>query len=280
MCNNPWKSSPWTKLHQLPLTLCNHLPQPLGGFASPWMPMMPWRLRLCQPSWQDKNRPLVPKHHLSSSVPEKTWQNPRTWMHRVKTATQLLYCSQPYHCDSSKQHLPHVTKCCASHESEKCLAQSATPATRKRRADIDTLLRHCACHAKRNKSTLFARKSMDHRPDHILSRFVSAAQLWALSDLIADGCERSSNSARTQLQPPNVNENPSLRIRIKGKVLMRTIANYLSDQFGPFSTMILLPLLCQTCCTHWWTRKTGTSNSDIIYSWVKANEKKQKLHFW
>ena len=247
---------------------------------------------MCNNPW--KSSPQVASTSTKSSfgAPSITWTAPyrkkhdrihEPWMHHVKTATQLLYCSQPYHCDSSKQHLPHVTKCCASHEIKRCLAQSATPATRKTRRPTLTLTRFWSTvPATQNatKATLFARKSMDHRPDHILSRFVSAAQLWALSDLIADGCERSSSSARTQLQPPNVNENPSLRIRIKGKALMRTIANYLSDQFGPFSTMILLPLLCQTCCTHWWTRKTGTSNNDIIYSWVKANEKKQKLHFW
>ena len=72
--------------------------------------------------------------------------------------------------------------------------QSAVPATKKRPDNIDSFLKYCACHAKRNISTLFARKSTSCTSYD--RHFLSTAHR-RLSDLIANGCE----SLRTARRP-------------------------------------------------------------------------------
>ena len=96
-------------------------------------------------------------------------------------------------------------------------AQSAATATKNRHANWDTLLNYCACRAKRTHNRNPCYKTQENNAisdeidlqEMILSHFkvVSAAQRWGLGTPLrspANGCERSSNAGRTQLQHPDL----------------------------------------------------------------------------
>ncbi len=136
---------------------------------------------------------------------------------------------QPRHSDSPKEHLrissPRHTMLRLPRICISAAAQSAAPVTRKRRASIQTLLKYFACHAKR---TRYLHACHETQQDHvigeeidlqqmILSKFASATQRWGLATsswAVANAKTTRANTTPT-FRPPELNENPSLRIRVK-----------------------------------------------------------------
>ncbi len=131
---------------------------------------------------------------------------------------------QRCHCDASKQHLRHVTKCRACHEIEKT-QQSAAPATKKLHVFIDTLPKYyapatqnanaIATHVTKCDKTRYLRENMRKSTSSTASgsHFVSAAQRWGLARLRSWKQSWANTTPTSQL-----NENPSLRIH-SGKML-------------------------------------------------------------
>ena len=89
-------------------------------------------------------------------------------------------------------------------------AQSAAPATKHRHASCDTLLKYCACHAKRRRYVYACQETQQNHAicdkidvrQMILSHFVSAAQRWGLA---TSSRLRTVADTKTTLSEPNSN---------------------------------------------------------------------------
>ena len=104
---------------------------------------------------------------------------------------------QNSHCTTSQNAAP-------AKKLQNAQAQSAAPATRRRHAKIDTLLKYCACHATRKRHP----KEQNHAiceeiqlQQMILSHFVSAAQRHCNNAILrtkADGSEHTRTAANAR----------------------------------------------------------------------------------
>ena len=88
---------------------------------------------------------------------------------------------------------PCHKKCCACQD----IAQSAVPAKRKRRAGIDTLLKYCACHAKRKRNLNACHKTQQKHAicekidlQHVIQiTLCERCPMVRISDLVRAPCE-------------------------------------------------------------------------------------------
>ena len=80
---------------------------------------------------------------------------PRLW-HCVRFA-------RPCHSDSPKLHLRHIKMLRRPRNCKNATAQSVAPATRKRYASVDMLLKYCACHGQRKRNLNACHKTPQKR---------------------------------------------------------------------------------------------------------------------
>ena len=119
---------------------------------------------------------------------------------------------QPCHCDSSKQHLGHVTKSCTCHEIAKytstkyCTCKPQTqPQRMSQNATQTRYLRENRPRARHPDHTLWA------PPNGVRLSDLTANMLRWCANMLRSLEQRWANTTPTS-RPPDLNENPSLRI--------------------------------------------------------------------